>query len=156
MKVKRFIFLIALLFVVLGLGDGPATPPQGGPAPRRVSIFVWDGLRADDVTPENMPNYFGLARSGIVSADRHAVYPTFTMMDSAFIATGTYPGTHGFYGNVVYAPNAKGKNSKGVAIDCSAPAFIEDFGVVRSGPGLVSGQADACVDNAPKRRRRKG
>ena len=85
MKVKRFIFLIALLFVVLGLGDGPATPPQGGPAPRRVSIFVWDGLRADDVTPENMPKYFGLARSGIVSADRHAVYPTFTMMDSAFI-----------------------------------------------------------------------
>jgi arylsulfatase A-like enzyme len=132
MKVKSFIFLIVLSFVVLGLGAGPATPQQGGSAPRRIIIFVWDGLRADDVTPENMPNYFALARSGVVFADHHAVYPTFTMMNSASIATGTYPGTHGFYGNVVYAPNAKGKNAKGVAIDFSAPAFIEDFGVVEA------------------------
>ncbi len=94
MKVKRFVFLIVLSFVALGLGGGPATPQQGGPAPRRVIIFVWDGLRADDVTPENMPNYFALARSGVVFADHHAVYPTFTM-NSASIATGTYPGTHG-------------------------------------------------------------
>src|SRR5256885_9855919 len=50
-------------------------------------------------------------------ADHHAVYPTFTMMNSASIATGTYPGTHGFYGNVVYEPNARGKNAKGVDID---------------------------------------
>jgi len=131
-KAKRFIVLIVLSFVVLALGGGPATPQQGGSAPRRVIIFVWDGLRADDVTPENMPNYFALARSGVVFADHHAVYPTFTMMNSASIATGTYPGTHGFYGNVVYAPNAKGKNAKGVAIDFSAPAFIEDFGVVEA------------------------
>jgi arylsulfatase A-like enzyme len=79
-----------------------------------------------------MPNYFALARSGVVFADHHAVYPTFTMMNSASIATGTYPGVHGFYGNVVYAPNAKGKNAKGVDIDFTAPAFIEDFGVVEA------------------------
>src|SRR5207247_1587958 len=97
-----------------------------------VISFVWDGLRADGVTPENMPNYFALARSGVGFADHHAVYPTFTMMNSASIATGTYPGMHGFYGNVVYAPNAKGKKAKGVAIDFSAPAFIEDFGVVEA------------------------
>ena len=54
------------------------------------------------------------------------------MMNSASIATGTYPGVHGFYGNVVYAPSAKGKNAKGVEIDFSAPAFIEDFGVVEA------------------------
>jgi arylsulfatase A-like enzyme len=79
-----------------------------------------------------MPNYFALARSGVVFADHHAVYPTFTMMNSASIATGTYPGVHGFYGNVVYVPNARGKNAKGVDIDFSAPAFIEDFGVVEA------------------------
>ena len=100
--------MIALSFV-FGLAGGPAAPQQGGPAARRVIIFVRDGLRADDVTPENMPNYFSLARSGVVFADHHAVYPTFTMMNSASIATGTYPGTHGFYGNVVYAPNATRK-----------------------------------------------
>src|SRR5205085_8740037 len=42
------------------------------------------------------------------------------------------PGVHGFYGNVVYAPNARGKNAKGADIDFSAPAFIEDFGVVEA------------------------
>src|SRR5205823_7520261 len=103
-----------------------------GPSARRVIIFVWDGLRADDLTPEITPNYFALARSGVVFADHHAVYPTFTMMNSASIATGTYPGVHGFYGNVVYAPSAKGNNAKGAYIDFSAPAFIEDFGVVEA------------------------
>jgi arylsulfatase A-like enzyme len=132
MNTKRLVSLITLSFVVLGLGGGPAAPQGGGPAPRRVIIFVWDGLRADDVTPETMPNYFALARSGVVFSDHHAVYPTFTMMNSASIATGTYPGIHGFYGNVVYAPKAKGKNAKGVAIDFAAPAFIEDFGVVEA------------------------
>jgi arylsulfatase A-like enzyme len=103
-----------------------------GPSTRRVIIFVWDGLRTDDLTPEITPNYFTLARSGVVFADHHAVYPTFTMMNSASIATGAYPGVHGFYGNVVYAPSAKGKNAKGAEIDFSAPAFIEDFGVVEA------------------------
>src|SRR5436190_16478958 len=129
MKVRTLLFLSALSLLVLGPGDGLGVQDAGSIA-RRVVVFVWDGLRADDVTPENMPNYFSLARSGVVFADHHAVYPTFTMMNSASIATGAYPGMHGFYGNVVYAPNAKGKNAKGVAIDFSAPAFIEDFGVV--------------------------
>jgi len=133
MKIRILIFLSALSFFVLGPGGGLGAPQQdAGSAARRVIIFVWDGLRADDVTPENMPNYFALARSGVVFADHHAVYPTFTMMNSASIATGTYPGVHGFYGNVVYVPNARGKNAKGVDIDFSAPAFIEDFGVVEA------------------------
>src|SRR5438093_3388214 len=133
MAIRILVFLSALSFFLLGSGSGLAAPQQDvGPAARKVIIFVWDGLRADDVTLENMPNYFALARSGVVFADHHAVYPTFTMMNSASIATGTYPGTHGFYGNVVYAPNARGKNAKGVDIDFSAPAFIEDFGVVEA------------------------
>ena len=91
MKMRRFIFLIAVSFVVLGLAGGPAAPQQGGPAARKVIIFVWDGLRADDVTPENMPNYFALARSGVVFADHHAVYPTFTMMNSASMSEPSFP-----------------------------------------------------------------
>src|SRR3981189_3056230 len=131
MKIRPLIFLSALSFMLLGPAGGLQAQQQDtGPVARRVIIFVWDGLRTDDLTPEITPNYFALARSGVVFSDHHAVYPTFTMMNSASIATGTYPGTHGFYGNVVYAPNAKGKNAKGVAIDFSAPAFIEDFGVV--------------------------
>src|SRR5437867_10928165 len=106
---RRFIFLIALSLIVLGLAGGPAAPQQGGPTARRVMIFVWDGLRADDVTAENMPNYFALARSGVVFAGHHAGYPTFTMMNSASIAAATYPGRHGVSGSVRSAPDARAK-----------------------------------------------
>src|ERR1044071_3796068 len=133
MRIRPLIFLSALSFMLLGLAGGLRAQQQDtGPTARRVIIFVWDGLRTDDLTPEITPNYFALARPGVVFADHHAVYPTFTMMNSASIATGTYQGVHGFYGNVVYAPLAKGKNAKGVNLDFAAPAFIEDFGVVEA------------------------
>src|SRR5919202_1426764 len=133
MKRRSLVFMSALPVMLLAVtGDLRAQQPDTTSAARRVIIFVWDGLRADDLTPEITPNYFALARTGVVFADHHAVYPTFTMMNSASIATGTYPGTHGFYGNVVYAPSARGKNAKGDAIDFSAPAFIEDIGVVEA------------------------
>src|SRR5207248_8242264 len=121
--------LVAASFVFGPAANVHAQQPDQA---RRVIVFVWDGLRMDDLTPEITPNYFALARSGVVFTDHHAVYPTFTMMNSASIATGTYPGVHGFYGNVVYAPRARGKNAKGIEIDFSAPAFIEDFGVVEA------------------------
>src|SRR5947209_3730468 len=125
MKMRPLVFLTVLSFLLIGLAGGLRAQQQDtGPAARRVIIFVWDGLRTDDLTPEITPNYFALARSGVVFADHHAVYPTFTMMNSASIATGTYPAGHGFYGNVVYAPLARGKNAKGADIDFSAPAFI--------------------------------
>jgi arylsulfatase A-like enzyme len=130
---RALVCLGLVMQFTLGVGDRVAAQQQdAGSAARRVIIFVLDGLRVDDVTPENMPNYFALARSGVVFADHHSVYPTFTMMNSASIATGTYPAMHGFYGNVVYAPKAKGKNAKGSEIDFSAPAFIQDFGVVEA------------------------
>jgi arylsulfatase A-like enzyme len=124
--------LLLLPFLLLGMTAGVWAQQQDIPSTRRVIVFVWDGLRTDDLTPEITPNYLALARSGVVFADHHAVYPTFTMMNSASIATGAYPGVHGFYGNVVYAPSAKGRNAKGIEIDFSAPAFIEDFGVVEA------------------------
>ena len=133
MTILLLVFLSALSFMLPGMpGALQAQQQETGPAGRRVIIFVWDGLRADELTPDVAPNYFALARSGVVFADHHAVYPTFTMMNSASIATGAYPGVHGFYGNVVYAPSAKGRNAKGADIDFSAPAFIEDFGVVEA------------------------
>ena len=132
MKMRLLILLECCLFILLGMAADLRARSRSGQATRRVIIFVWDGLRKDDLTPEITPNYFALARSGVVFADHHAVYPTFTMMNSASIATGTYPGVHGFYGNVVYAPRARGKNAKRIEIDFSAPAFIEDFGVVEA------------------------
>jgi type I phosphodiesterase/nucleotide pyrophosphatase len=93
-------------------------------------------------------------RSGVVFADHHAVYPIFTMMNSASIATGTHPGVHGFYGNVVYALKARGKNAKGIDIDFSAPAFIEDFGVVEAVHESYQGRLTAFtrIEDAKLRR----
>jgi len=155
MKIRLLILLSALLVLLLEMTSGlRAQQQQTDPAARRVIVFVWDGLRTDDLTPDITPNYFALARSGVVFADHHAVYPTFTMMNSASIATGTYPGVHGFYGNVVYAPFARGKNAKGADIDFSAPAFIEDFGVVEavrdSYQGKLSSFRPCCRPRKPK------
>lgn len=132
MQVRPLVLVAAAASMALGALGLQAQVTESKGSPRRVIVFVWDGLRADDLTPENMPNYFRLAHSGVVFADHHAVYPTFTMMNSASIATGTYPGAHGFYGNVVYAPGATGRNAKGANVDFSSPAFIEDFGVVEA------------------------
>ena len=132
MKTRSLALLCAVFVTLLAHPRDICAQQPDASAKRRVIVLVWDGLRADDLTPEITPNYFALARTGIVFADHHAVYPTFTMMNSASIATGTYPGAHGFYGNVVYAPLARGRNAKGADIDFSAPAFIEDFGVVEA------------------------
>ena len=113
MKMRLLVLLSALPVMLLGMTEGLRAQQQAaGPAARRVIIFVWDGLRTDDLTPEIALNYFALARSGVVFADHHSVYPTITMMNSASIATGAYPGVHGFYGNVVYVPSAKGRNAR--------------------------------------------
>ena len=49
---KRLLALLsALPFMLLGMTDLRAQQETGAAA-RRVIIFVWDGLRADDLTPE--------------------------------------------------------------------------------------------------------
>jgi len=66
MKIRRLIFLSALSFMLLGLAGGLRAQQQQdtGPAARRVIHFRLDGLRTDDLTPEIVPNYFALPRSG--------------------------------------------------------------------------------------------
>ena len=141
MKVKRFVFQIVLSFVVLGLGGGPATPQQGGSAPRRVIIFVWDGLRADDVTPENMPNYFALARRGRLR-DHHASIRLTMLTPSPChrAVSGEQGSTQG------WTAECQGK-TQGVAIILLTRRYGTSGWWKRS--GLVSGQADAVCRNAP-------
>lgn len=102
------------------------------PAPK-VIVFIWDGLRPDSVNPRITPNLAKMRdENGADFADNHAAYPTFTMMNAAAIATGAYPGTHGFYGNTEYQPGPSGSNATGSLVDFSQPVFTEDYGILRA------------------------
>ena len=95
-----------------------------------VIVIVWDGLRPDTIDDSLTPNLARLRDEGTDFRDNHSTYPTFTMMNSASFATGGYPGTTGFYGNVVWQPSAQGKDSSGKAVDFRQPVFSEDYAVL--------------------------
>lgn len=98
----------------------------------RVIVFVWDGMRPDAISEEDTPNLAALAKRGSFFADNHATYPTFTMINASSFATGSFPGTIGFFGNRFWAPGAKGFDAKGAASDFAAPVFTEDYAVLRA------------------------
>jgi arylsulfatase A-like enzyme len=95
-----------------------------------VIVLVWDGLRPDTIDDSLTPNLARLREEGTEFTDNHSTYPTFTMMNSSSFATGSYPGTAGFYGNVVWQPTANGKDSSGKPVDFRQPVFSEDYAVL--------------------------
>ncbi len=96
-------------------------------------ICVWDGLRPDSINQQVTPNLARLRdQEGVNFTDHHSVYPTFTMMNAAALATGAYPAQHGFYGNTEYQPGPVGQNADGKTIDFSQPVFTEDHGVLQA------------------------
>ena len=107
--------------------EPPAVPP---PPDRSVLLLVWDGLRPDAVTAADTPNLARLRDGGVDFTDNHATYPTFTMMNAASFATGSFSEKTGFYGNVLWQPGATGTDSAGKPIDFRQPVFSEDYGVL--------------------------
>ena len=113
----------------------PAAKPKA-PKPK-VIVCVWDGLRPDSISDQVTPNLARLRdHEGVNFSDHHSVYPTFTMMNAAALATGAYPEQHGFYGNTEYQPGPVGQNADGKAIDFSQPVFTEDHGVLQALDGF--------------------
>ncbi len=109
-----------------------AAPALAKPRPK-VIVFVWDGLRPDSITEQTTPNLARLRdREGVSFSDHHSVYPTFTMMNAAALATGAYPAHHGFYGNTEYQPGPAGNNAEGKVIDFAQPVFTEDHAVLQA------------------------
>jgi predicted AlkP superfamily pyrophosphatase or phosphodiesterase len=98
----------------------------------RVIVFVWDGMRPDAISEDDTPNLAALAKQGTFFADNHATYPTFTMVNASSFATGSFPGTIGFFGNRFWAPGAKGFDAKGAPSDFNAPIYTEDYAVLRA------------------------
>ena len=95
---SAFYVLVMVAAVVAGIAS------QTAPPPRAQLVIVVDGLRPDYVTPSLMPRLERLGRRGIVFTAHHSVFPTVTRVNSASMATGVYPESHGLLGNTVYVP----------------------------------------------------
>jgi hypothetical protein len=74
---------------------------------RRAFVMVWDGMRPDFVRPDLTPNLWRLGQEGVRFSNSHAVFPTVTRVNSACIATGALPSSHGIVNNAFYLPAAE-------------------------------------------------
>ena len=124
------------IFLALVAGCMSSTAPRGTAAAtphgnHRVIVFVWDGMRPDSISEGDTPRLAALAKRGTFFADNHASYPTFTMMNAAAFATGSFSGKSGFFGNSLYRPGAPARDSGGEYIDLNEPVFTEDYGVLK-------------------------
>src|SRR6267143_1223267 len=120
--------IAVVLFLLIGCATAQRRPVAA--ADRKVIIVVWDGMRPDLIDPADTPNLARLRDLGVDFTDNHATYPTFTMMNSASFATGAFPGTTGYYGNVVWQPGAEGNDSAAKPVDFRQPVFSEDYAIL--------------------------
>jgi hypothetical protein len=139
--------LAATVLSCIALSGCNTTTPQQAVRPTRTVIMVWDGLRPDSVNATDTPNLYALRRAGVDFGDNHATYPTFTMMNGASFATGSFPKTSGFYGNTFWtAPQGggntipAGKTAGGGTQDYVAPVFTEDYQVLTTLNDYYGGQ----------------
>lgn len=121
-------YLGLLLGLICFLGNGLAQQVQ---EPRRVIVYVWDGLRPDSVTAQNTPHLYALMQRGVSFKDNHSSYPTFTMMNASSFATGDFAGKTGFFGNTLWSPKTTGTDAFGKPVDFNEPVFTEDYDILR-------------------------
>jgi len=114
-----------------GAADAASAADAALPRPRRVIVFVWDGLRPDSVDATNTPHLAALASQGVWFSDNHATYPTFTMMNAASFATGNFPAATGFFGNSFWQEGPLGTDSLGTVVDFNQPIFTEDYAILQ-------------------------
>jgi arylsulfatase A-like enzyme len=71
--------------------------------PHNVVLFVPDGLRAMNVTPQSAPTMAAIRDRGVNFKNSHSIFPTFTTANAAAFATGHFPGDTGDFSNTIYA-----------------------------------------------------
>ncbi len=112
---------------------GPAAALGQGTRPARdvhVVVVVFDGLRPDSVTEQDMPNLYALGQAGTRFARHHPVYPSSTEVNGTALATGGYPRHTGIMANNEYRPQ----------IDPLKSTAIEELAAVRKGDAISSGK----------------
>jgi hypothetical protein len=71
-------------------------------APHNLILFIPDGLRSESVNASSTPTFARVRDQGVRFANSHSVFPTLTMVNSAAMGTGHFPGDTGNYGNTIY------------------------------------------------------
>jgi predicted AlkP superfamily pyrophosphatase or phosphodiesterase len=125
--------LAALLTLLVACSSNPSASARApvAHAAHRVIVFVWDGMRPDSISETDTPHLAALAKRGAFFADNHSSYPTFTMMNAAAFATGSFSGHSGFFGNAIYRPGMPARSAGGDEVDFNDPVFLEDYGVLK-------------------------
>jgi arylsulfatase A-like enzyme len=95
-----------------------------------VVVVVFDGLRPDSVTEQDMPNLYALGQAGTRFARHHPVYPSSTEVNGTALATGGYPKHTGIMANNEYRPQ----------IDPLKSTAIEEVAAIRKGDAESNGK----------------
>ena len=91
------------------------------PAERRAVLVVVDGLRGDLVNDAFTPSLHRLANSARWYPNHRSVFPSATRVNSASLATGCFPASHGLHGNVIALDEGDGL----VPVPVGPPTFRE-------------------------------
>ncbi|MCY4220165.1 MAG: alkaline phosphatase family protein [Thiotrichales bacterium] len=98
------------------MGGGTRTSVE-----RRVVHVVVDGLRGDHVDEALTPNLHRLATTARWYPHHRSVFPSATRVNSASLATGCFPASHGLHGNVIALDEGSGL----VPVPVGPPTFRE-------------------------------
>src|SRR5215472_2669175 len=91
------------LWVIAAVAAGIATKANGQVRqPHNVILFIPDGLRPGSVDPKIAPTFARVRDQGVYFANSHSVFPSLTMVNSAAMGTGHFPGDTGNFANTVY------------------------------------------------------
>ena len=93
-RLSNFLFLFFLVDL--------CAAPAWAQAPHNLILFIPDGLRSESVNASSTPTFARVRDQGVRFANSHSVFPTLTMVNSAAMGTGHFPGDPGNYGNTIY------------------------------------------------------
>jgi arylsulfatase A-like enzyme len=97
----------ACMILAADAAFGQATEsPITSARPHNVVLFVPDGLRALQVTPERAPAMATIRDRGVNFKNPHSLFPTFTTANASAMATGHYLGDTGDFSNTIYTGKA--------------------------------------------------
>jgi hypothetical protein len=76
--------------------------PAAAQSQRNLILFVPDGLRALQVTPELTPAMAAVRDKGVNFTNPHSIFPTFTMANASALSTGHFLGDTGVFSNTIF------------------------------------------------------